>query len=173
MSFIKEYIVARGKAFLLETIKKAWVKCGIYPLNPNIFTDNDFTPSTSTSTGSPLPASYPAKVFSWQIDAGDGNFPEHDHNDDDSNENDHDDSEYNEDEFNYDDDNDTTNSTENDNNTHAPVQSERSSQCTASITIRTPPPPPPPPPTSSPPSISSVFTKWKQLDLEAENADLR
>ena len=60
VDFIKEYMVARELAFLPETIQKAWQKCGICPLKPDIFADADFAPSASTSTRGHFPASYPA-----------------------------------------------------------------------------------------------------------------
>jgi hypothetical protein len=50
---------AREKAFLLETVLKAWKKSGIYPLNPNIFTDANFTPSALTSRHAHVLGSYP------------------------------------------------------------------------------------------------------------------
>jgi hypothetical protein len=45
----------REKAFLPETISKAWKKSGIYPLNPDIFTNADFAPSASSSRHAHLP----------------------------------------------------------------------------------------------------------------------
>lgn len=59
VDFVKEYMAAREKAFLPETIEKAWKKSGIYQHNPNIFTDADFAPSTSTSRHAHVPGSYP------------------------------------------------------------------------------------------------------------------
>ena len=60
LGFNKEYMGAREKAFLPDTIAKSWVKTGICLLNPNIFTDADFTPSASTLRHAHLPRSYPA-----------------------------------------------------------------------------------------------------------------
>jgi hypothetical protein len=59
VDFVKEYMEARRHAFLPDTIKKAWERSGICPLNPNIFTDADFAPSASTSRHAHLPGSYP------------------------------------------------------------------------------------------------------------------
>lgn len=59
VDFIREYLAARALAFLPETIRNVWQKCGICPLNPKVFTDKDFAPSYSTSTRSSLPQSYP------------------------------------------------------------------------------------------------------------------
>ncbi|KAG2100651.1 uncharacterized protein F5147DRAFT_776859 [Suillus discolor] len=47
-----------------ELIQKAFKKTGIYPLNPLVFTDKDFTPSLIHSTTAHLPPLYPAKVSS-------------------------------------------------------------------------------------------------------------
>jgi len=60
VDFVKEYMAVWDEAFLPETITKAWKKSGIYPLNPNIFTDADFSPSASTSRHACVPGSYPA-----------------------------------------------------------------------------------------------------------------
>lgn len=56
---IKEYMAARNKSVTPEIIRSAWQKCGMAPLNPNIFTAHNFTPSQSTSTSAHMPASYP------------------------------------------------------------------------------------------------------------------
>lgn len=60
VDFVKEYMVAREKAFLPETIRKVWQKSGICPLNPGIFADVNFSPSASTSRHAQLPGNYPA-----------------------------------------------------------------------------------------------------------------
>ena len=169
-AFIKEYMVARSQAFLSETIKKAWAKCGICPLNRNVFTDEDLAPSASTSIKGPLPTSYPSKFFSWQAHGGDSDS-DHDADNSDENDNDNynnDDSDDNE-EINYDDNNNINNTTENVNNTHTPVQSEHSSRHTASFAIRIAPPAP----TPTLPPVSLVLAKRQRSGLEAENADLR
>ena len=59
VDFIREYMAVRALAFLPETIKNTWQKCGICSLNPKVFTNKDFAPSYSTSTWSHLPWSYP------------------------------------------------------------------------------------------------------------------
>ncbi|KIM88254.1 hypothetical protein PILCRDRAFT_814163, partial [Piloderma croceum F 1598] len=57
------------RAFLPGTIQKAWRKCGICPLKPDIFTDTDFAPSTSTSTLGHFPASYPISDDDTDLEA--------------------------------------------------------------------------------------------------------
>lgn len=56
---VKEYLDVRRGCFDKETIRKAFRKCGIHPLDPNIFTDVDFSPSENTSTVGHAPSSYP------------------------------------------------------------------------------------------------------------------
>jgi len=85
-AFIKEYMVARGQAFLPETIKKAWAKCGIWPFNPNIFTDEDFAPSVSTSTKGHFPASYPPSFANSEASSEGSDHDDSDSKDDDDNE---------------------------------------------------------------------------------------
>src|SRR5882762_4368620 len=69
VDFIREYMVAREQAFLPRTIQKAWQKCGICPLKPDIFTDADFMPSTSMSTCGHLPTSYPISDDNTDLEA--------------------------------------------------------------------------------------------------------
>jgi hypothetical protein len=59
--FITLYTRAQRKAITPDLITKAFKHCGINPLNPNIFNDDDFAPSQgfSTVTSSLLPSSYP------------------------------------------------------------------------------------------------------------------
>lgn len=68
VDFVKEYMVARAKAFLPKTIKKAWAKSSICPLNPDIFIDTDFSPSVSTSRHASLSGSYLARHDSDDLD---------------------------------------------------------------------------------------------------------
>lgn len=50
---------ARNDSFKTETILKAWEKCGIRPINPGIFTKQDYAPSFETSTTTHVPPLYP------------------------------------------------------------------------------------------------------------------
>ncbi|KIJ08364.1 hypothetical protein PAXINDRAFT_18494 [Paxillus involutus ATCC 200175] len=59
-NLIKEYMAARAESFKEETILKAWRKSGINPLNPDIFTKEDYAPSYSTSTNLHLPEMFPS-----------------------------------------------------------------------------------------------------------------
>ncbi|KAH7903405.1 DDE superfamily endonuclease-domain-containing protein [Hygrophoropsis aurantiaca] len=59
---IREYMKARGCSFKETTILQAWKKSGIRPINPNIFTEEDYAPSYETSTISHVPASYPKRL---------------------------------------------------------------------------------------------------------------
>jgi hypothetical protein len=73
---MKEYMEARKELFMENTILQAWQKSGIRSLNPEIFNDNDYTPSNSTSTSDQLPPSFPAQLPSdWDIPSSeDPNF---------------------------------------------------------------------------------------------------
>lgn len=56
---VKEYMAARQKTFEPELIRKAFERSGLNPINKDIFSASDFAPSTSTSTISHMPSSYP------------------------------------------------------------------------------------------------------------------
>ena len=58
--FVKEYMAVRSATFKPSTIKQAFKKSGCYPINPSVFTDEDFAPSIPTSTSAHhVPPSYP------------------------------------------------------------------------------------------------------------------
>ena len=56
---VKEYMAARNKSVTPEIVRGAWKKCGMAPLDPNVFTPHNFAPSQSTSTSAHMPVSYP------------------------------------------------------------------------------------------------------------------
>jgi len=58
--FIKEYMKVRNQTFTPELIITAWRKTGLYPFNPNVFTELDYSPSQLTSTEVHYPLSFPA-----------------------------------------------------------------------------------------------------------------
>ena len=55
---VKEYLAARTESITEELIISAWRQSGIRPLNPQVFTDEDFAPSYASSTNPPLPVSF-------------------------------------------------------------------------------------------------------------------
>lgn len=57
---VREYFIARKASFTAKIIKAAWKRTGLYPFNPNIFTNRDFAPSHTTSTKAHVPPSFPA-----------------------------------------------------------------------------------------------------------------
>lgn len=57
--FVKEYMDVRNEVFTEELIKSAWKKAGIWPLNPQRFTEKDFAPSKLLSYAASLPPGYP------------------------------------------------------------------------------------------------------------------
>ena len=61
----KEYINAQNKSFKTETILKAWEKCSIWPINPGIFTEQDYALSFEMSTTIHVLPSYPLE---WSPD---------------------------------------------------------------------------------------------------------
>ena len=69
VDFIREYMEVHQLALTKDTIKVAWQKCGICPINCNVFTAEDFTTSYSSSTKSHAPISYPS--FLQREESGD------------------------------------------------------------------------------------------------------
>lgn len=47
---VKAYMIARQAGMCPEIITKAWKKSGLNPINPDLFTDDDYSPSKSSST---------------------------------------------------------------------------------------------------------------------------
>ncbi|KAH9070792.1 hypothetical protein EDB83DRAFT_2580073 [Lactarius deliciosus] len=79
-NMVREYMIARNESFKESTILSAWEKSGIRPLNPGIFTKDDYGPSYATSINPPLPDSFPVlATAASQLDPppdeanGDGN----------------------------------------------------------------------------------------------------
>jgi hypothetical protein len=59
-AFIKEYMAIRAATFKPQTVLSAFRKCGIRPLDPKVFSDEDFAPSIATSTtATHVPPSFP------------------------------------------------------------------------------------------------------------------
>ncbi len=48
--FVKEYMAVREKSFKESTIRSAWRASGAWPINPDVFTDQDYAPSIPFST---------------------------------------------------------------------------------------------------------------------------
>ncbi|THH28929.1 hypothetical protein EUX98_g5259 [Antrodiella citrinella] len=82
---IEEYMAIRDKCMPASLVQQAFAATGIYPRNPNVFTDEDFAPSQCFSVKAHAPSSYPDPVPS-----SDPAVPSDDEGGDDSN----DDSEY-------------------------------------------------------------------------------
>lgn len=59
---IRHYLAARNKAVTPEIIQKSFIKAGLNPINPNIFTESDYAPSKNTSINAPTPPSYPKET---------------------------------------------------------------------------------------------------------------
>lgn len=56
------YMEARKDGMKEATIVKSWEKTGHWPINPNIFTDEDYAPSIAYSTNRLAPEGYPEEV---------------------------------------------------------------------------------------------------------------
>lgn len=64
--FVKHYMEVRQKTFKATTIRAAFKKSGVWPINHDLFTDADFAPSISTSTmARDVPNSYPVRTEEW------------------------------------------------------------------------------------------------------------
>lgn len=59
---VKLYMEAREAGMRKSTIEKAFLRSGLNPVNPQIFTDVDYAPSKATSRKSQLPSAYPRAV---------------------------------------------------------------------------------------------------------------
>jgi hypothetical protein len=61
--FVKEYVQVRNATFKPSTIKNAWKKSGNWPINPDVFQDDDYAPSTTTlTTASHVPDTFPTTL---------------------------------------------------------------------------------------------------------------
>ncbi|KAJ6595136.1 hypothetical protein DFH09DRAFT_974295 [Mycena vulgaris] len=60
---IAVYLEVREKAFTKVNILSALRKTGIRPLNPNVFTEEDYAPSWATSNQTHLPDTYPRSAL--------------------------------------------------------------------------------------------------------------
>lgn len=61
--FVKEYMDVRSKTFKSTTIINAFRKSGCWPVNLDVFTDEDYAPSIPTSTSSHhVPGSFPVGI---------------------------------------------------------------------------------------------------------------
>lgn len=61
-SVMSHYITVRKATLTSKLILDAWRHSGHYPVNPKVFTEEDFAPSQITSCVSHLPADYPPEV---------------------------------------------------------------------------------------------------------------
>jgi DDE superfamily endonuclease len=82
-AFVSIYLDAWEAAFTQTTIRNAFWKCGMNPLNPDIFPKSSFTLSQATSTvaSSHLPPSYPIDWEEWDLELA-GHNTEADHSSD-------------------------------------------------------------------------------------------
>ncbi|KIL54744.1 hypothetical protein M378DRAFT_91977 [Amanita muscaria Koide BX008] len=59
---IPEYLKVREKAVTKDLIRTAFSKTGIYPVNRNVFSEEDFAPSMASSSSAHVPASFPNDI---------------------------------------------------------------------------------------------------------------
>jgi hypothetical protein len=57
---VKEYMAARTDSITEKVILSAWKRSGIRPLDPNVFTEEDYAPSYGSSINPPLPVPFPS-----------------------------------------------------------------------------------------------------------------
>ena len=60
LTVIPAYIQSTRSAMTKDLIAKAFEKTGLYPVNRQIFTEEDFAPSKASSTIAHVPSSFPA-----------------------------------------------------------------------------------------------------------------
>ncbi|KAH9017432.1 hypothetical protein EDB85DRAFT_2155181 [Lactarius pseudohatsudake] len=74
--FVKEYMDVRSKTFKPATIVSAFQKSGCWPVNCDVFTDEDYAPSIPTSTSSfHIPNSFPLSYDIGNHDKSDNKSP--------------------------------------------------------------------------------------------------
>jgi len=61
-NIIQEYMSVRPKSMTPELLRLAFKSTGIYPLNVNVFTDDDFAPAKASSYAAHIPKGFPPKV---------------------------------------------------------------------------------------------------------------
>jgi hypothetical protein len=68
--FVKHYMEVRQKTFKESTIINAFRKSGCWPINPDVFTDEDYSPSITTSTSlTHIHTSYPKMATQHKDDS--------------------------------------------------------------------------------------------------------
>jgi DDE superfamily endonuclease len=74
-AFVTMYLDTHNKTFSQCVIRKAFQKCGINPLNPDIFPESSFRPSQATSTRASLhlPPSFPMGSEEWDLQSASHN----------------------------------------------------------------------------------------------------
>lgn len=73
-NFIPEYL-AIHRTLCPSLVQKAFAKTGIYPLNPNIFDDHEYTPSQTSSSMPTFPPSYPDEAPPAAVPLDPSNLP--------------------------------------------------------------------------------------------------
>ena len=150
-NFVKEYMQARGESFKPETIRKAFEKSGIRPLDPTVFTDEDFAPSIASSTQAHVPPSYPQATFGYQRYSPVPIIRDDPHLDGDADDSDDDDSSDEDEDTIMDTETSTTHPADASLETHPPIPrpsefNPTSDHSAAANSAESEPVPPPPPP---------------------------
>jgi hypothetical protein len=63
-NIVDEYMSVRSKSMTPKLLRSAFAATGIFPFNPNIFSDEDFAPAKSSSLSMHLPKDFPPEVAS-------------------------------------------------------------------------------------------------------------